>query len=57
MTLDVGSLESDYGIWIDGRNMTSTLSVQSVDEALYDYQFELTIKSTVEEEQTWYNTT
>ena len=44
MTLDVGSLESDYGIWIDGRNMTSTLSVQSVDEALYDYQFELTIK-------------
>ena len=37
--------------------MTSALGIQSVDETLYNYQFELTIKSTVEEEQTWYNTT
>ena len=37
--------------------MTSALGIQSVDDALYNYQFELTIKSTVEEEQTWYNTT
>ena len=36
--------------------MTSTLSILSADAALYDYKFSLTIKSTVREEQTWYNT-
>ena len=37
--------------------MTSTLSIQSEDEALYDLAFTLTIESSVREEPTWYNTT
>ena len=46
-----------YGISIKQGNMTSTLHVFSDDETLYDYKFELRIKSTVQEEPTWYNIT
>ena len=54
---DPDALKSQYGIWIeDGRGLATTLSILSADETLYNYQFDITIKSTVREELTWYIT-
>ena len=41
-------LKSEYGIWIEGeQTMTTKLSIDSDDATLYDFYFELTIKSMV----------
>ena len=50
-------LKDKYGIQINQGNMTSTLSIESSDTSLQDYRFALNIKSTLQEEQTWFNRT
>lgn len=56
--VDAARLRDEFGIWVEsGMNTTTTLSVLAADDRLYGYQFEVSLKSTVKEEPSWFNTT
>lgn len=47
----------EYGVEVKQGNMTSTLQVYLDDASKYDHSVELTVRSSVREELTWFNTT